>query len=85
MIGLPPMVSKDQMAIVVTKQPIDFNKLNAAINSSRQNTYQAKVNEALGNAGIQNVRFNSNKGIIQFESLTQDSQAVAMIVEIDKY
>lgn len=76
--------NKDFMAIVVTKQPIDFNKLNAAINASRQATYQAKVNEAIGNMGIQNVRFNSRNGIIQFESQAQQNQAVAMVIEIDK-
>ncbi len=76
--------NQDFMAIVVSKQPLDFNKVNAAINASRQATYQAKVNEAIGNAGIQNVRFSSRNGIIQFESQSQDNQAVAMIVAIDK-
>jgi hypothetical protein len=76
--------NQDFMAIVVTKQPLDFNKVNAAINASRQPTYQAKVNEAIGNAGIQNVRFSARNGIIQFESQSQDNQAVAMIVEINK-
>lgn len=76
--------NKDFMAIVVTKQPIDFNKMNAAINASRQATYQGKVNEAIGNMGIQNVRFASRNGIIQFEQQAAENQAVAMIVEIDK-
>jgi DNA/RNA endonuclease YhcR with UshA esterase domain len=76
--------NKDFMAIIVTKQAIDFNKMNAAINASRQPTYQGKVNEAIGNMGIQNVRFASSNGIIKFESQTAENQAVAMVIEIDK-
>ncbi len=75
---------KDFMAIVVTKQPIDFNKMNTAINSSRQATYQAKVNEACAQMAIQGVRFASQNGTIQFQSQATSSQGVAMVVEIDK-
>lgn len=76
--------NKDFMAIIVTKQPIDFNKMNAAINASRQPTYQGKVNEAVGSMVIQNVRFAARNGIIQFEQQAAGNQAIAMVIEIDK-
>ncbi|MEY4902938.1 MAG: hypothetical protein RLZZ292_753 [Bacteroidota bacterium] len=77
--------NKDFMAVVVTKQALDYVKLNAAINASRQGSYQAKLMEALGAQAINNVRFAANaNGIIGFECDTQENQAVAMIIEVDK-
>jgi Papain family cysteine protease len=77
--------SKDFMAVVVTKQALDYVKLNAAINASHQGSYQAKLMEALGEQAIKNVRFAASaNGIIGFECDTQENQAVAMIIEVDK-
>ena len=76
--------NKDFMAIIVTKQAIDFNRMNQAINSSRAATYQGKVNEACAQMAIQGVRFASQGGVIQFSSQANQNQAVAMVVEIDK-
>jgi Papain family cysteine protease len=76
--------NKDFMAIVMTKQPIDFNVYNQRINGSRQPTYQGKVNEAFAQMNLQNVRFGGQAGTIQFQTQAAQNQAVAMIVEIDK-
>lgn len=76
--------NKDFMAIVMTKSPIDFAKMNAAINASRQPTYQLKVNEACAQMALQGIRFAAQNGTIQFQSQAAPNQAVAMVVEIDK-
>jgi C1A family cysteine protease len=75
--------NKDFIAIVITKEPIDFAQFNRRINNSRQQTYAAKVKEALGNDRITNVNFQAGK-TIAFEANRQGKNAVGMVLEIDK-
>lgn len=74
--------NKDFMAIVVSKQPLDYTKLNAAINASKQSSYGAKVNEILGSE-MANVTF-STQGGIRFEGKTEAKNTVAVVLQIDK-
>jgi hypothetical protein len=76
--------NKDFFVVVVSKSPIDFNKMNASITASRQATYQGKVNEALAQIAIKDVQFAAQNGVISFQSATKDNQAVAMVIEVDK-
>jgi hypothetical protein len=78
--------NKDLMAIVVSKKPLDYVALNAAINKSTAPTYAGKLNEAIGNMAISNVRFsNSNTGTIYFKAAAAEQKdVVGCIVEIDK-
>lgn len=75
--------NKDFMAIVVTKEPIDYAKLNAAINSA-QGDYKSKVTSALNGIALTNVQYNSDKGRIGFSAQSENKNAVASIIEIDK-
>lgn len=75
--------NKDFMAIVVTKKPVDYNKLNAAINQSRQSTYAGRINDALRDQLIADVQF-SNGNNISFESNVNGKNAVAVIIEVSK-
>ncbi|MEZ5053446.1 MAG: C1 family peptidase [Chitinophagales bacterium] len=75
--------NKDYMAIVVTKEPIDYNQVNTAINAA-QGDYRSKVTAALQGATLSNVLFNSNKGRIAFTAESENKNAVISIVEIDK-
>jgi hypothetical protein len=74
--------NKDFMAIVVSKQPLDYNKLNQAINASKQSTYALKVNEILGQE-MADVKF-SLDGSIKFEGTTDGKNTVAVVLQIDK-
>ena len=40
--------NKDRIAVVVSKEKLNYNKLNQLINQSRQSTYAGKFNETLG-------------------------------------
>lgn len=76
--------NKDYFAIVVTKQPIQYQKINNAINNARGNSYQQKVNNALQGALKQGVRFQSNGKSIQFSTNNDGNQAVAMVIGVNK-
>ena len=78
--------TKDFMAVVVSKQALDYNAMNAAINNSSQSTYAGKLNEAIGNAAIKNVRFsNTDKGALYFKTAaTEKNNIVGCVVEINK-
>ena len=71
------------MAIVVTKEPIDYAKLNEAINAA-QGDYRSKVMSALNGISLTGVQYNSNKGRIGFSAASENKNAVASIIEIDK-
>jgi len=78
--------NKDFMAIVVSKQPLDYNALNAAISKSTQSTYAGKLNEAISSMAISNVKFsNSSTGNIYFKAdASEQKNVVGCVVEIDK-
>lgn len=77
--------NSDQIAIVVSKDELDYNALNAAISNSRQSDYLGKVNEALQSIMIRSARFNNtNDGTIYFKVDANNNKAVACVVTIDK-
>jgi hypothetical protein len=78
--------TKDLMAIVVSKQPLDYNALNAAISKSSQSTYAGKLNEAISANAISNVKFSSTgTGNIYFKAdATEQKTVVGCVVEVDK-
>lgn len=75
--------TKDLIAIVVSKEEIDFFQFNDRINNSRQRTYVDKVREALGSQRINTVNFQADK-TVSFDAQLNGKNAVGMIVEIDK-
>ena len=78
--------TKDFMAIVVSKQPLDYAALNTAISKSAQSTYAGKLNEAISSMAINNVKFsNSSTGNIYFKAAAAEQKTVVgCVVEIDK-
>lgn len=77
--------NKDYIAIVVSKDELDYNSVNQAISQSRQSNYAGKVNEALQSMLIRSAKFdNTTDGAAYFKVDANDNKAVACIVEIDK-
>ena len=77
--------NKDFIAIVTSKEELDYNQLNQAISQSRQPDYQSKVNEALQSILIGSAKFNNgNEGSIYFKVDANSNKAVACVVAIDK-
>jgi hypothetical protein len=77
--------NKDYMAIVVSKDELDYTSLNNAINQSTQSNYLQKVNDALRSISIRSARFSSKSdGTIYFKVDANDNKAVACVVAFDK-
>ena len=77
--------NKDFMAIVVSKDSLDYNQVNQFINQSTGQDYTTKVNEALQNILIPSAKFSStDDGTIYFKVQANTNKAVASIVAIDK-
>ena len=77
--------NRDQIAIVVSTDSLDYRQVNNAINRSSQTTYEGKVNDALGALLIPLARFNNTaNGTIYFKVDANDNKAVACVVAIDK-
>jgi hypothetical protein len=79
--------TRDQMAVVVSKQPLNWYAINNEISRNPQQDYGARLNAALASQLVHNVQFKSSaKGNMQFTvSGDNDSSVVATIVEISKH
>ena len=77
--------NKDYMAVVVSKDQLDYQQLNAAISRSGQSTYAGKLNEAVQNILIPSARYNSTAdGRINFKVDANSNKAVAVVIAFDK-
>lgn len=74
---------KDYMSIVISKQKLDYTKLNDAINNSSGNSYEKKVTNTLKDELITNVKFKGD-GLAEFTCDTQNKNAVVVVLEISK-
>lgn len=77
--------NRDYIAVVVSKDELDYNSLNQAISRSSARDYQGKVNDALQRILIQGARFNNtDAGEVYFRVDANSNKAVASIIAIDK-
>lgn len=75
--------NKDFIAVVISKEPIDFQQFNARINASRAGDYAGKLRDALGGNRIDELEFKAGK-TVAFEAKAEGKTAVGMVIEIDK-
>jgi hypothetical protein len=76
---------RDYIAIVVSRDALDYDQLNRTISQSNRATYADKVNEAVKGISIPSARFNNtDKGTMYFKVDANTNKAVACIVAIDK-
>jgi len=78
--------TRDVMAVVVSKQPLDWYGLNNEISADPNKDYAARLDAALGDKLVHHVVFKSSaKGNMQFTVQgDNDHSVVATIVEISK-
>ena len=77
--------TKDEMAVVISKQELDWNAINQQISQNPQTDFGSRLNSVLSSKLIKNVRFGgSDKGTLQFNVNGDENQVVATIVSIDK-
>jgi C1A family cysteine protease len=75
--------NKDFIAVVISKQKLDFNKLNDAINKTKAMSFEKKVLKTLERELVDNVKYNGN-GYAQFACDTENKNSVVVVIEIDK-
>jgi C1A family cysteine protease len=76
---------KDYMGVVVSKQALDYNAVNAAINASAKPDFAGKLNDAVAANAIKNVAFSSGaNNSIYFKSAGDANNIVSCVVEIEK-
>ena len=76
---------RDIMAVVVSKEPLDWYALNEQISRNPQSDYATRLNSALSGRIVKNVQFdNTNKGTMHFNAGGDENKVVATIVEITK-
>jgi Papain family cysteine protease len=77
--------NKEEMGVVVSKQKLDYNALNTAINASSKTDFASKLNDAIEANAIKNVSYgNTNNGMMYFKSTGDAKNIIACMVEIDK-
>jgi hypothetical protein len=74
---------RDYIAIVVSRQKLDYNLLNNAINNAPGNTYDQKVYAALEDELVRDIDFNGGN-TVRFSTGNSSRNAVAMVMEIIK-
>jgi hypothetical protein len=77
--------TKDYIAVVVSREELDYTDLNKKIGGASGSSYAEKVNNALQNIVIPSAKFNNtDQGNIYFKVGANDNKAVASIVAFDK-
>jgi C1A family cysteine protease len=75
--------NRDRIAVIVSKEELNFEEVNRLINNSNQSSYAAKVQDVLQSILIPGVQFEVNEAVA-FSTDTKGKQAVATVIEIDK-
>jgi hypothetical protein len=77
--------TRDEMAVVASLQPLNWYELNQKISANPQRDFASRVNEALGDKLVRNIKFvSSAKGNMQFTLKADKDAIVATIVSIGK-
>jgi len=76
--------SKDYLAVVVTKKPLDYKALNESISKSRSGSFSAKVTDALGSQLREDIDFVEKSGTVSFDTRVNPDDQIAFIIEVDK-
>jgi Papain family cysteine protease len=77
--------TKDYLAVIVSRDTLNWYELNSKISQDPGKDYAARFNSVLSNKMIRNVQFrNSSKGTMEFSTEGGEGRVVACIVEVDK-
>lgn len=77
--------TKDMIAVVVSKQPLDRYKLNETISRQPQLDYALRVNNTLRAQSSSGIRYQATSaGTVQFQGDAGNNQVAACVVEMNK-
>lgn len=75
---------KDHFVVLISKQKLDYNKLNEYFNQNKANSYAQKVRSTLGNELIESVTFKAGQTVSFETGETASQNMVAIVLEVDK-
>lgn len=75
--------TRDYMAVLITRKPIDYKALNEKVNTAATADYAAAFRRALGNNMVV-PRFMDNAGFVRFENQVDDENPVLVIIAVNK-
>lgn len=75
--------SKDKIAVLITKEPIDYYAMNKKITSARGRSYEDKVKNAFGDRIESNVRFLGSQ-TVNFAASASKGKSVAFVIGVNK-
>jgi hypothetical protein len=77
--------TRDEMAVVVSKEPLNVFQLNDKVNNNRSGGFAQALQTATRSQSVSNVQFtNTSEGTIHFATTVGDKNAVVCIVEVEK-
>ncbi|MCJ8291960.1 MAG: peptidase C1 [Crocinitomicaceae bacterium] len=75
---------KDKIAVLITKEPIDYSVVNKKITNAKGASFEEKVANALAGQYETNVRFTGGSGVVNFETSAQKGKGVAFVIGVNK-
>ncbi len=76
--------TKDKFAVVITRQPIDYDVLNQRISQASGSDYRTKVRNALGSEVDKTIRFTQKGQLISFNKSLSDTKAAFFVIGVNK-
>ena len=75
--------NNDKIGVIITKKPIDYNKMNAQISKSTGTDYASKIKNALGAMSENNVQYSGSR-TVNFVSEINEDKAVSFVIGFKK-
>lgn len=75
---------KDKIAVLITKEPVDYSVINKRIANAKGSTFEDKVANALAGQYETNVRFAGGRGVVSFETSAHKGKGVAFVIGVNK-
>jgi C1A family cysteine protease len=75
--------TKDKIAVLITKEPIDYNNVNKRIVQAKGGSFEEKVENALLGTYETNVRFSGTQSV-NFETTARKGKGVVFVIGVNK-
>jgi hypothetical protein len=76
--------SKDLLAVVISKKPLDYNVLNDAVSKSKLSSYASKLTEAIGSNMRTDINYMETGGNVSFNTNISPDDIIGFVIEVDK-
>lgn len=75
---------KDKIAVLITKEPIDYTVVSSQIAKARGANFEEKVANALKGKYETSVRFTSGSGVVNFDATADKGKGVVFVIGVNK-